>query len=186
MAQTVSKAIPKYRRQKRLSGRHVAFVEVDGNRHYLGPYSSPESRERYARLLAERAAHGGHLPVTPEEITIAELAAQFWQHAERYYRRPDGTPTSELSSLRYALRPLVALHGNKRVGEFGPRALKTVRGRMLQSGWCRSHINKSVSRVKHKFRWGTENELAPQAYFSRTHVYTFRAKIPPNLRGYEA
>ena len=40
--------VPGYTRHK-ASGR--AVVRLDGRDYYLGPYGSPESHERYARLL---------------------------------------------------------------------------------------------------------------------------------------
>ncbi len=47
--------VPSYCHHKR-SGR--AVVRIDGHDHYLGPYDSPESHERYERLIAEwRARH---------------------------------------------------------------------------------------------------------------------------------
>jgi len=161
VAKTKSKPLPKYRRQTRPSGNHVAFVELGGRRMYLGPHDSPESREAFGRLLAEWESTGGNLSAAPEAITVAELVAQFWKHAETFYRRPDGTPTSELTTYKYAVRPMVELYAGIRVSEFGPKSLKTVRTRMIGLGWCRSHINKSVSRLRSVFRWGTENELVP-------------------------
>ncbi len=41
---------PKFRRLRRRTGRDLAFVEIEGQRHYLGPYDQPESRERYHRV----------------------------------------------------------------------------------------------------------------------------------------
>lgn len=42
---------PKYRHYK---PKNLAVVRIDGRDHYLGKYGSPESREKYHRLLAER------------------------------------------------------------------------------------------------------------------------------------
>jgi len=57
MASTKPIKLPKYRQQKR-KGRNLAFVELNGHRHYLGPYESPESKQAYQRLLAEWLANG--------------------------------------------------------------------------------------------------------------------------------
>lgn len=38
------KSSPSYRRQRRGDGSELAFVEIDGKRHYLGAYDTPESR----------------------------------------------------------------------------------------------------------------------------------------------
>jgi hypothetical protein len=38
--------------------KNLGVVRVDGRDHYLGRYHSPESWEKYYRLLAEHAATG--------------------------------------------------------------------------------------------------------------------------------
>jgi integrase len=45
--------------------------------------------------------------------------------------------------------------------QFGPKALKAVREHMVSVGWCRSNINKQISRIKSVFRWAVENEMIP-------------------------
>ena len=42
---------PSYRFHK---AWNCAVVSIDGKNHYLGPYHSPESFEKYNRLIAER------------------------------------------------------------------------------------------------------------------------------------
>jgi hypothetical protein len=50
---------PLYRFHK---ARGSAVVTINGKNHYLGPYGSPESHEKYARLIAEWQANGRQLP----------------------------------------------------------------------------------------------------------------------------
>ncbi len=151
------KPIPKYRRQRRSRGNDAAFVEIEGHRVYLGPYGSEESRERYARLLAE----GGQVPVPTEEITVTELLARYWTYAEGYYSKPNGDTTSELEMLRLAMRPLQALYGHSKAADFGPKRLRAVRDRMIEIGWCRTYINRQVSRLKRIWKWASAEELVP-------------------------
>ena len=159
MAKHQPTATPKYRRQRQTHGTDRAFVELNGKRHYLGPYNSPESKQAYHRLLAEWSSHGQQLPVEPEEVTVMELAARFWAHAQDYYCKPDGTPTSELDDIRQALWPLKKLYGYTRASRFGPKSLKAVRKEMIDKGWCRTNVNRAIGRVKRLFRWAVENEL---------------------------
>ena len=49
---SVSFSIPKYRRHK---GTGQSFVQVNGKRHYLGKFGTPESKQRYSRFIAELA-----------------------------------------------------------------------------------------------------------------------------------
>ena len=153
---------PSYRRHKS-NGLDRAFVELNGKRVYVGRYATPESRQRYDRIISEWLANGRLLRPARRLLTVAELCTRFKQHARTYYRRPDGTLTSELQSIRRALRPLTHLYGNTPAEEFGPMALQAVRHQMIGLGWCRSQINKQVSRIRLMFRWAAGNELMPAA-----------------------
>jgi len=56
---------------------------------------------------------------------------------------------------------LDGLYGSVRADRFGPKSLKGLTEQMIGLDWCRSHINKQVSRIKSLFRWAVENELVP-------------------------
>src|SRR2546425_592400 len=92
------------RRHGKPSG-YRAYVQLSGQRVQLGAWNSPESKERYKRVIAEWKASGEQLPAEKDEITVMELSARYWIHAQTYYRHPDGTPTSEVEAYRAALRP---------------------------------------------------------------------------------
>ena len=47
--------IPKYRHFK---PKNLGVVRIDGRDHYLGKFDSPESHERYHRLIAEMLTSG--------------------------------------------------------------------------------------------------------------------------------
>jgi ABC-type nitrate/sulfonate/bicarbonate transport system substrate-binding protein len=156
--------LPKYRQQKYKKGK-LAFVELNGHRHYLGKYGSRESKQKYERLLAEWIENGKNSQVDPNEITVVEVIARFWEHALQHYRRLDGKQTCEVSNFRQSLRPLKELYGDSLSNDFGPLALKAVRQRMIDKGWCRSNVNKCIGRIKHVFKWAVENEIvAPSTY----------------------
>jgi len=164
MATVKSIKLPKYRKQKR-KGQNLAFVELNGHRHYLGTYGSHESKQRYGRLLAEWQGKGKRLSVDPGEITVVEVTARFWEYTQQYYRRADGTLTCEPNNIRQALRPLKELYGYILAKDFGPLALKAVRQKMIEKRWCRTNINKMISRIKLMFKWAVENELInPSVY----------------------
>ena len=80
-------------------------------------------------------------PKAGEFFTVGQLFNAFRKHAERHYRRADGSQTTEV--LEYAaLSKLVrSLFGATPAREFGPLSLKTVRQAMVDRGWCRSLIN---------------------------------------------
>lgn len=153
--------VPQYCRHK-ASGQ--AVVRIAGRDRYLGAYGSPESHERYQRLLAEHIRTSTVFGVAPSyaagELTIAELLAQYWGFASTYYTK-DGRPTGELASLRLAFRPLRALYGSCDVAAFGPLALKAVRKQMIEAGVTRKRINQHVGRIRRMFKWGVSEELVP-------------------------
>src|SRR3954470_9420185 len=99
---------PKYRHYR---PKDLAVVRIDGHDHYLGKHGSPESWERYHRLLAERATTRGASPSPPTADaapaasgpTVSGLILAFWKYAQEHYRRPDGTPSEELGNLKAAL-----------------------------------------------------------------------------------
>src|SRR5882724_8483725 len=88
---------PAYRLHK---ARNCAVVTIDGKNHYLGPYGSPESHEKYARLIAEWRLHAKHLlPTTgtrglDSTPSVNELILSYYRNAQSYYVK-DGRPTSE-------------------------------------------------------------------------------------------
>ncbi|MCE5187250.1 MAG: lipocalin family protein [Planctomycetaceae bacterium] len=104
----------------------------------LRAYGTDEATERYHQTIAEWVANGRQPQKAPEEMTISELAARFWVHAEKYYRNATGRPTTEIGNMRIALRHMCDIYGNTKAMEFGPRALKTVRQRMIDNGLSRS------------------------------------------------
>lgn len=97
-------------------------------------------------------------PVTPD-VSVNELLLGFLVHADKHYRRADGTPTNELPQFRQTFRLVRELYGFTPAREFGPKALKAVRQKMVEVGWSRKLINQRVGRIRRAFRWGVENEL---------------------------
>src|SRR5262245_54934578 len=126
---TKTSRIPKYRHFK---PKNLAVVRLDGHDHYLGKFDSPESHERYHRLIAEWLASGRSSPPAPDtrrtsvDASINELILAYWRHAERHYRGANNKPTQELENMRDALRPLRKLYGSTRASGFGPLALRAI------------------------------------------------------------
>ena len=155
---------PSYRLHK---ARNLAVVTIAGKNHYLGPYGSPESHEKYARLIAEWRANRKHLlpttaagPVADRTLSLNELMLAYWRHVEGYYVK-DGRPTSEQDNIRQALRFVRKTYGTTPAVAFGPVALKNARQAMIDAGRSRKLINKDVNRIRQMFGWAVENELLP-------------------------
>src|SRR5712692_8941516 len=153
---------PSYRRHK---GSGQGVVTIDGKDIYLGVYGTKASRNAYDRVIGEWLANGRRLPKS-DSVTVAKIIEGYWQHAQGYYRRQDGTQTNEVAQMRYALRPLNHLYGPTLMAEFGPLALKAVRQLMIdgyrhpkfgpQERLCRTNINARIKRICRMVKWAVE------------------------------
>jgi len=130
--------VPSLRLHK-ASGR--AYTVLNDKAVYCGKHGTPEAEQRYHQVIAEWLASGRQLPGDPEQMTVKELIARFWLHAEQYYQTLTDGRVKELEQFRLALRPVKELYGNISAVDFGPRALKTVRQKMIDKGWCRPYID---------------------------------------------
>jgi integrase len=101
----------------------------------------------------------------PPPLSIDDLIARFWIHAETYYQR-DGQPTGELDNIRYALRPLHQLFGDYVAKKFGPQDLKLVQHEMISQGLCRNVINRRLCKIKRVFKWAVSEGLLPVRVYS--------------------
>jgi len=134
-----------------------AYVRIDGKDHYLGPYDSPESRDRYDEIIRDWT-----LSQSPDRFTLKldELALRYLRHCRSYYSK-NSSPTTEVGKNRDALKLLVKLAGRTRVSEFGPQKLLAVRDEMIGCGWRRITINQQIGRIRRCFKWGVLQELVP-------------------------
>lgn len=153
-------SVPRYLLHK-ASGQ--ARVRVQGRDHYLGVYNSPESHERYARIVAE-ISQSHTTPSVVNEIVVAdpqlcinELVLQYLRYAHSYY----GEQAKESTKMRDALRFVCELYGNEKARNFGPLSLKAVRQKLIESGICRNEINRRISRIKRVFKWAVSEQLIP-------------------------
>jgi len=160
----MARRIPKYRRHK---GSGQALVQIDGRRIYLGKFDGPESREAYDRVISEWLA-AAHCPDKSDgakigvSLSISEPILLFLKWAQQYYVK-DGEPTQEFDSLKDALKPVRAMCGKTPARSFGPRTLKAVRERMIDSGLSRGVINNRVNQIKRCFKWAVGEEHIPSS-----------------------
>jgi integrase len=150
--------LPKFRVHK-ASGQ--AYVELSGRRFYLGGHDRPEAMQRYHSMVAEWLAGGRQLRVDQDEITVKEVVARYWVHAEQYYRNADGSLSTEVENIRLALGPVIELYELCKASDFGPLALRAVRQKMIDRDLCRASINKHVGRIRRVFKWAASEELIP-------------------------
>jgi integrase len=153
--------LPSYRLHKPTG---QAVVTIGGRDVYLGKHESPESRAEYDRIIAEWLATGRRPMVADSasaaDLSVNEMHLAYLHHADSYYVK-NGKPTTEPVNIRLALRPLRQLYGHTPAREFGPLRLKTVRQAFIDSGLCRSEVNKRVRHVLRAFKWAVGEEMVP-------------------------
>ena len=151
-----------------------ARVRVNGHDIYLGPYGSPESKQAYARFIAENVGNGQAPTITIPAggvLTIAALVVKYDDFAKTYYVK-NGVPTDEKYAIKAAVGPLVRLYGDTLAEDFGPKKLKAVRQEIVAKGrrrkkkhtgepLTRKYINYRVACIVRMFKWAVEEELVP-------------------------
>jgi hypothetical protein len=135
--------LPAYRRHK-ATGQ--AVVTLGGKDYYLGPWKSVASRNEYQRVTREWLVSGGVHATA--DLSIVELLAALWLHAQGYYVGPDGKPTSEVATYRTLIDRFKKLYGRTFVAEFGPLKLKAFRQSLVDEKLSRTVINRTISRVR--------------------------------------
>ncbi|MGD0770277.1 MAG: hypothetical protein ABSB42_19000 [Tepidisphaeraceae bacterium] len=148
-----------------------AYVTLDQQTIYPGTFGSKESKREYDQTITEWLAAGRRVPVDANAITVAEVVAAFRRHALSYYRDADGHVAKHVANIDEAVRPLLALYSKTAAVEFGPLRLRAVRQNFIDAGRVRSNINRLAGRIRHVFKWASENELiAPAVHHGRTAV----------------
>jgi len=172
---------PTYRR-KAVRGRNYAVVTLtDAATHerrdvILGPYGSPESRQRYGRALADWEAAGRRLPppvargpAPAAGPTVADLCDAYERaNADRY-------GPSHWGQVTACTRLFRAMYGSDPVAQVGPNALRIVRAAMVagdpgaepkpRKPWSRRIANRGARLLVAVYKWGVARELVPAAAY---------------------
>ena len=165
---------PAYRLHK---GSGQARVILAGEHHYLGKFGTPESKEAYARLIAEhfcRPAAGvaaGNPAVAPDTTDGGTAAGGVSgvsgaMHHPPVPRRPsvnellvayldfaatyysdEHGTTQEYRDVAASLKPLRLLYGRTPAAEFGPKRLKAVREHVIGAQDLCRNVTKITGRT---------------------------------------
>ena len=147
-----------------------ARVRFNGKDYYLGRFGSPESRQAYAKLVAENVRPGADIRPSNEcggypDLSVNEMFVRYLEHARAYYVS-NGKPTSEIYNMKAAMRSVRALYESEPAATFGPLALKAVRQHMIDTQkLCRGVVNGRVNRIRRIFKWAVSEELVPSSVF---------------------
>ena len=145
-------------------GTGQGYVSDGGTRLYLGvwpggPAAPPPQAvlDAYRSFLAVRSTRVTTKRAPIEGLCIAEVAVAFLQWAEKEYRT-----SNEADVLKYAVRPLVLVHGREPIRDFGPSKLLGLQGYLVAEGrLTRQGINRTINRIRSMFKWATVREYYP-------------------------
>jgi integrase len=150
----MSTRVPPYCRQRESDRPDRAFCRIDGKKVFLGRHGSPDSKTRYAEVIAGISDLGTTESTQPTDPTVSELLFHFLKHAQEYY---DSREYGHFMSVARMLRPYDLLLAT----EFGPKRLKEIRQAMIDVGWSRKSINRQVVRIRQIITWAVGEEIIP-------------------------
>jgi len=179
-------AIPTYRLHK---ARGCALVTIDGHDHYLGPFGSPSSKQKYAALIRtwqQRQEHSATEPLPPlapnDHPTVNEIILVFLKHARAYYR-PNHGDNPEAGCISDALAVLQQEgYGREPADAFRHRDLKKVREAMIAKRWSRNYINSQINRIKRMFAYAVKEDLVSGSVYHALLAIKGLRKGTPGVR----
>ncbi len=155
----------------RQSGRaRAVWTDQTGHRQQKllpGAFDSAESRTAFALLQLEIESSPLRMPggSVAGGVSINELMLAYLEYAKQNYRNSDGYTTGELREYKLVSRHVREVYGHTPAAEFGPLALKAVRQKFVNSGWCRGVVNQRIGRVRRIFKWAVAEELILPAIY---------------------
>lgn len=171
MPRLAKTALPKYR--PHATGQ--ATVYLAGRTHYLGKFNTPESWEKYHRLVARwqkdgRPTRPPEAPPPPpsdgEPITLIEIFALHKQFAAQHYTR-NGKPTGAAENFKATYRLFGSLHGRQPAVSLGPKAVKEIVERLISEGRSRRFIAERVLQIRQIAKWAVSEELVGVEFHQR-------------------
>ena len=116
---------PKLCRQK-TKYSDLAFVRLNGQKHYLGVYGTPESDENYQRVIAEWLVSKRTPATSKTELTVNHLVTSFLDQDKTYYVK-NGRVTETYQYFVQISSKLTKLYGSLPVDKFTPVSLATTK-----------------------------------------------------------
>lgn len=88
--------------------------------------------------------------------TVDEICGLYVEHCHTYYRRHDGTPTSETRVCQCALRTLREMYGKRPAAELQHADMLAVRDALVRHGLCRNTVNCYIGRIRRMWSWALD------------------------------
>ena len=151
-----------------------ARVSLHGKYHYLGKWGSEAARAAYHRLIEQWRQERALADVpTAARCLVAELAADYIEHLQRYFGRGHNRATSIVPVIKR-----FGLHfGDLWADEFRPRHLEEAREIWIARKCCRGYVNRAAQDIVRCFQWGVTKDKVPAA------VWQSLQAVSPIARG---
>jgi integrase len=160
--------VPSYRHHK---GTGQAVVVIRRKSFYLGRYGTPESRQKYERIIGQYLAAGRDVPLKSAPraaLSIRQLSAAYLDYCGTYYRRADGKPTSEYGSIKSLLSKVNAVVGDLTASQLSPSVVEILRTKWVNDDKnSRKYINKQTGRLVRMYRWAVAKEMVEPEVWQR-------------------
>ena len=136
-----------------------AFFTVSGRNFYCGPWGHKTSKAKYKRLVAELLTEDcpDNFAIPKNQLTITNLIDSYARYAKKYY---GVGASSEYLRMKPTLKAIRGLYGDSLATDFGPKAMKTVRGKLATEGTrSRGYINKLTRYIVKLFKYAASEEM---------------------------
>lgn len=170
------RSLPKMCRLKRPSGKHTAYVTLNGTRVYLGDFGTPEADQAYDRAVSEWISRGRRPCIPQEDAVIAECVETYLTHVEGYYQN---SPSS-LNRVKYVFKHLLALYSRLPAAEFSAVHLRAVRECLINDKLARTTINERIRFIVNMLKYCASLDMIPAAPYQKA------ATLDPLKRGRSA
>ena len=89
-------------------------------------------------------------------VTVDDVCAAWADHAAQYYRRPDGSATSEVAQVVIGVRLFRQMYGRAAIAELTHADVMRWRDALERSGVARTTVNKRVGILKRMMAWALD------------------------------
>lgn len=141
-------------------GTNQAYIRLAGKVHYLGPYGSPESKEKYRRIKGEWLLNPEAFEIRKEAASdgpsMAELCLAYLEYAKGYY-----AGSKETEHIRRAIQAISELYATMPAAKFGSVEFKACIAWFNDGTRSRAFINAQAKRLIRLLKWGVSEKLVP-------------------------
>jgi len=136
--------------------RRMLALRAPGAEHGLSADRPREMAEQAAARLWENACREDRACHGERGATVEAVCAAYCAFAVTYYKRPDGSPTSEVANVTTGVRLFREMFGTASVCELRHADMLVWRDALVRSGVARVTVNRRIGIVKRMWKWALD------------------------------